>query len=169
MGLLSCLVFLPPCSAALAAVAGLSCPRILLCTFYPRSVQEHCTFSFTVNIVTALTNEKAPGPCLDLNAPFGSSLAFLVSEGLSLAAFKPWNIHRTYTGRQGLTLFLFFSFFLGHWHLAPQAKGEVSLFARATQFVRPCHFQEGLIWHLKYWLSLTHECWSCSSTQCNYQ
>ena len=87
----------PLCSIALAAVAGagLSCPRILFCTFYPESVQEHCAFSFTVNIFTALTNEKGSRAMPGLKRTIWSFLAFLVSEGLSLAEFKPQNIHGT--------------------------------------------------------------------------
>lgn len=77
-----------PCSIALAAAAVLSHPRILFCTFYPKSVQKHCAFRFTVNIVTALTTEKTPKPCL-LKHTIWKFLAFLFSESLSLATFKP--------------------------------------------------------------------------------
>lgn len=78
----------PPCSIALAAAAVLSRPRILFCNFYPKSVQKHCAFRFPVNIVTALTTEKTPKPCL-LKHTIWKFLAFLFSEGLSIAAFKP--------------------------------------------------------------------------------
>lgn len=47
----------PLCSIVLAA-AWLSHPRIIFCPLYSKSVQEHCAFSFTVNIVTALTKES---------------------------------------------------------------------------------------------------------------
>lgn len=55
--------FFPPCSIALAAAAGLSCPRIPLCTFYPQSIQEYCVFGFTVNAVPAMAIET-PETCI---------------------------------------------------------------------------------------------------------
>lgn len=85
-------------AAAAAAAAGLSCPRILFCTFYPKSVQEHCAFSFTVNIVTALTNEKAPEPCLDLNALFGSFWLFWFLRGCHFLHLNP----ETFTWLKGV-------------------------------------------------------------------
>lgn len=97
----------PPCSIALAAAAAavLSCPRILFCTFYPKSVQKHCGFKFTVNIVTALTTEKSPEPWL-LKHTIWKFLAFLFSEGLSLAVFKPQNIYKTKLAGRTRSFFL---------------------------------------------------------------
>lgn len=82
----------PSCSIALAAAAAerLSCPRILFCTFYPKSVQEHCPFSLTVNIVTALTNKKGSGAMSGLKHTIWQFWGiFQGSASLSLSAFRP--------------------------------------------------------------------------------
>lgn len=80
----------PSCSIALAAAAErLSCPRILFCTFYPKSVQEHCPFSLTVNIVTALTNIKGSRAMSGLKHTIWQFWGiFLGSASLSLSAFR---------------------------------------------------------------------------------
>ena len=83
------------CSASLLHCLGSSSrdgqavPESSSAPSIPNQSRSIVCFSFTVNIVTALTKGKAPEPCLDLNAPLGCFWF------LRFCHFEPRNIYLT--------------------------------------------------------------------------